>query len=388
MGFGCEEDDEDIRAGVGKMRDIKVFFRLGTSRPMLFTPILNNPPKGVRYILTKSKIEKSRAAGFLKSKIWPIYTKFQPPVVRVEDEGADIIFSTGGIMIKNEKPWLTNIEGIGSFANHNPRQLLSARYRRAVERIIYSENCKKILPYSEAATKSMFKFFPDLKKKTEVMYLPIEPQKFKRKKSEKVRLIFVGIRFFMKGGHLVLKAFEQLRKSHDIELTMISDVPKEYKEKYVAAKYVYPVDHKDIWKFYTDSDIFVFPSHFDGYGAVLMEAMSSGLPVVSVDAFAIPEIIKDGKNGLLVHTDGQTIGDYLDRGISPTEEDMVRCMTSIPNEDKLLADLVEKIKALVESKSMRDRMGRNSLRDVSRGRFSIKTGNKVLKRIYEEALRK
>jgi len=51
---------------------------------------------------------------------------------------------------------------------------------------------------------------------------------------------------------------------------------------------------------YLSSDIFVLPSHWEGYGIVLLEAMSHGLSVVATTAGAIPEVVSDGETGLLV----------------------------------------------------------------------------------------
>lgn len=48
------------------------------------------------------------------------------------------------------------------------------------------------------------------------------------------------------------------------------------------------------------SDLFVFPSLWEGYGIALAEAMSYGLPIISTDTGAIPELVINGKNGILV----------------------------------------------------------------------------------------
>lgn len=51
---------------------------------------------------------------------------------------------------------------------------------------------------------------------------------------------------------------------------------------------------------YNLSDVFVFPSLWEGFGMVLIEAMYYKLPIVATDVGAIPYLIKDGQNGILI----------------------------------------------------------------------------------------
>jgi len=48
-----------------------------------------------------------------------------------------------------------------------------------------------------------------------------------------------------------------------------------------------------------DADIYVLPSHFEGFPNSLMEAMASELPVISTTVGAIPELVDSSSNGLL-----------------------------------------------------------------------------------------
>jgi glycosyltransferase involved in cell wall biosynthesis len=51
---------------------------------------------------------------------------------------------------------------------------------------------------------------------------------------------------------------------------------------------------------YKNADIFVFPTYFEAFGLVNLEAMQYSLPVVSTLEGSIPEIVIDGKTGFLV----------------------------------------------------------------------------------------
>jgi glycosyltransferase involved in cell wall biosynthesis len=47
-------------------------------------------------------------------------------------------------------------------------------------------------------------------------------------------------------------------------------------------------------------DIFVHPSLWEGFGLVFLEAMSFSLPIIATKVSAIPELVEDGGNGILV----------------------------------------------------------------------------------------
>jgi len=50
-------------------------------------------------------------------------------------------------------------------------------------------------------------------------------------------------------------------------------------------------------------DLFLYPSRHEGLGSILLDALEAGLPVVATAVGGIPEIIRDGENGVLVKPD-------------------------------------------------------------------------------------
>lgn len=50
---------------------------------------------------------------------------------------------------------------------------------------------------------------------------------------------------------------------------------------------------------YQNADILFFPTLWEGLGLAAIEAMSCGLPVVSIRCSALPEVVDHGKGGFL-----------------------------------------------------------------------------------------
>lgn len=50
----------------------------------------------------------------------------------------------------------------------------------------------------------------------------------------------------------------------------------------------------------SEADVFVFPSLFEGFALVILEAMAAGLPVITTPNTAGPDLIEHGKEGLIV----------------------------------------------------------------------------------------
>jgi glycosyltransferase involved in cell wall biosynthesis len=66
-------------------------------------------------------------------------------------------------------------------------------------------------------------------------------------------------------------------------------------------EFIGTVLNKDKENFLIDADIFAFPSWFEGFPLVILEAMAAACPIISTkEVGAIPEVVLDGVNGILV----------------------------------------------------------------------------------------
>ena len=121
------------------------------------------------------------------------------------------------------------------------------------------------------------------------------------KKNEKIRFLFVGGITIRKGVPLLLKAWQQIN-SKDAELILVGWGDEKIIEslsKYKNVKFLGKINHRNLPAIFSSANVFIFPSYFEGFGLVILEALSAGLPVITTEATAGPDIIRHGKDGFI-----------------------------------------------------------------------------------------
>ena len=118
---------------------------------------------------------------------------------------------------------------------------------------------------------------------------------------DKLRFIYAGGCSIRKGIPVLLEAWEkaQLREaelllvgSWQLAESKLNQLPR-------GVKFLGPVGPEKLRDLYRASDVFVFPSFFEGFGLVILEAMGCGLPVIASDRSAGPDVL-DGSCGRVV----------------------------------------------------------------------------------------
>jgi len=72
------------------------------------------------------------------------------------------------------------------------------------------------------------------------------------------------------------------------------------KELLPQSKYAFIGHQPDLAGLLSTMDVYVFPSHRESFGNVLLEAMAMQLPIVAVNAGGVPDMITSGENALCV----------------------------------------------------------------------------------------
>lgn len=134
-------------------------------------------------------------------------------------------------------------------------------------------------------------------------------------KDGRLGIVSVGRLIPLKGQEYLIGALPAIREQiPGATLTLVGDGPE--KASLIdsarrcgvssAVRFVGEVPHERIATILRDHDIFVLPSivlpsgETEGLGTVLLEAMAARLPVIGSEVGGIPDIIADGRNGLLV----------------------------------------------------------------------------------------
>lgn len=106
-----------------------------------------------------------------------------------------------------------------------------------------------------------------------------------------------------KGTHYLLQAWEALRPGPAAELWLVGrmHLPERLLRGLPDNVRVRPtVSYQELSRIYARASALVFPSLCDGFGAVIVEAMAHGLPVITTPHTAGPDIITPGEEGLIV----------------------------------------------------------------------------------------
>jgi glycosyltransferase involved in cell wall biosynthesis len=301
-------------------------------------------------------------------------------------EKYDLIHSTRGILIRNKKPWIVDLESGAAFAGLEWTSLKKPIMKKLIRKYLSSPYCKKILPQSESAKKSLLENVDctGFEDKIETLYLAYHTTKLERKKSDKIRISFIGRGYYEKGGHDLQQAFEILDKKYPgkLQLKMKCNVPEERKLKMPNVIYLKRIDDKNEFyqEIFGDCDIYVQPTTVDSFGVSILEAMSTGLPIVCTDDFTLPEMVEEGYNGFLVKSPVH----WYDYGKTGNWKEYRKFAEQ--DHPETVKELVEKISILIENPSLREKMGENSFKLVDSGKFSIKERNKRLREIYDEVI--
>ncbi len=247
-------------------------------------------------------------------------------------------------------PWVTSFETIvPRFAHlvtrHQGKEIghtgLDALTRRGLEALAGSA-CLAILPLSQSAAlmqKDLLKSYaaeyaqPILDKMRvlhppqEVLVPELRPRAYSAQNP--IKFILVGAAFFRKGGREILDVFEKLVRQENLPIRLIivsslriENYAAQETEADVAWAKAKIAENSDWLEHYPElpnaetlalmraADVGLLPSYADTYGFSVLEMQACGVPVVSTDIRALPEI-NNSTVGWLIKVPKNALGEAL-----------------------------------------------------------------------------
>jgi glycosyltransferase involved in cell wall biosynthesis len=116
-------------------------------------------------------------------------------------------------------------------------------------------------------------------------------------------LIWAGTFGIRKGAHYLLEAWRAAGFGRHARLKVFGavEVPaRVIKPTPEGVEFHGSVPRSELMDHYRNSDALIFPTLCDGFGMVVTEAWSQGLPVITTDCAGASDLLKPGMNGLLI----------------------------------------------------------------------------------------
>lgn len=171
----------------------------------------------------------------------------------------------------------------------------------------------KVIVVSEENRRDVIAQYKIEDEKIRVIPNGVHTSDFQQSSCDARDILFVGRLHERKGIALLLKAFVDVhREVRDARLIIVGSGEEEKRLKVLAKRLGIDkatefkgfVSDQELKALYSTAGLFVLPSYYEGFGIVLIEAMASGLPLVSVRTGSAIELIENGKNGFITDYEG------------------------------------------------------------------------------------
>lgn len=167
--------------------------------------------------------------------------------------------------------------------------------------------------------------------------LVIEPEGAAPEPDDVCRIIFITTHWVRKGGDMALKVFDALKqKGMKVELHVVGQVAAEIRREHPDVIWhgwfnkSAASEAKQFDAVLRSGSLLFNPTIAEAVGAVNLEAMAYGLPIITNNTGGVPDYVKDGENGLLyeVGTEPDVYAAAIEKLWSDKESYLKMCTTS------------------------------------------------------------
>jgi len=200
---------------------------------------------------------------------------------------------------------------------------------------------KLIIANSNMVKSQIINHYAVPEKKIKVIYNGVDIKKFSPQNTQIYRtqvrkelsisedakvVLFVGSGFERKGLGTLIRTASLIKSEKNLRLLIIGR-GNINKFKSIAKKYsihnsiLFLGARSDVEKLYAAADIFVLPTIYDPFSNATLEAMASGLPVITTRNNGVAELIRNGEEGFVLEdlTDYDTLAEKIGKALSSRE---------------------------------------------------------------------
>ena len=256
---------------------------------------------------------------FVVAKIKKIISKYNPDIIHAHLLTMELIGAIIKFNLKDKFKFIVT-KHLDSFfleASYGHRKILKGLI---IDKFIINQS-NKVICISKQVKKYFNQAIPH-KNKYKVIYYGFSVFNFKsssnikkvlnqfRKKNKikKKDTVFCNVARHVKQKsiHTILKAFSiYIQDKKNTKLILVGKGPETRNlkdlcdELEISRNVIWINNYENIKDIYLLSNVFILSSKYEGLGLVLLEALSSKIPIIATNTSAIPEIIKNNYNGLL-----------------------------------------------------------------------------------------
>ena len=197
-----------------------------------------------------------------------------------------------------------NFDSIGNPYDHRPSEYRPVEsFKNALNRRAFKK-ARRLITWHEWGRQSLIDEYSVDSEKVVVIPPGVDVDKWKVTRDadsqRPVRLLFVGGNFRRKGGEFLLEAFRH-ELMGDCELDIVTRERVDTQGmRAVRVHYDLAPNTPELMALYARADLFTFPTLADTLPLAVMEAMASGLPVITTTVGALREEVDDGVTGFLI----------------------------------------------------------------------------------------
>ncbi|MCC7551077.1 MAG: glycosyltransferase family 4 protein [Methanobacterium sp.] len=271
-------------------------------------------------------------------------------------------------VLKTSLPMISTIHG-SLLGNAQAIELvdLKSAGNRIMTRYVSFPLIKKLIMRSDRVTTVSKPVSCELKEhygldKVEIIPNGVDEKQFTPSEPKDEYLLYVGRLTYGKGLKDLLKAVKNVCRMCPLKLLLVGEGELEnHLKRFIKSEGLEDdvqvtgkKSHQELVEIYQNALLFIFPSHYEGFPTVVLEAMSSGLPVLVSDIPAHAAFIKDFDNGVLVKKGS-------------------------------VEDLSQKIILLYENRDLRKQLG-NRARETVMENFTWDKNSREFEELYKQVL--